>query len=47
MEYNNLLTEYNKVILDYKRGLLTKEECIQKTELLEDKMIEIEVKSGI
>ena len=37
--YEILLREYKKVINLYDRGLITKKECSDKTEILEDKMI--------
>ena len=43
----NLKKEYEKVLNLYKMGLLSKAECIEKTEKIEDLMLEQEIEEGV
>lgn len=43
----NLKKEYEKVLDLYKRGLISKAECIEKTEKIEDLMLEKEIEEGV
>lgn len=42
-----LKKEYAKVLDLYSRGLLSKAECIEKTEKIEDLMLEKEIEEGV
>lgn len=45
--YEELKKEYKEILKKYDRGLISKEECIQLTENIEYKMLDIECASGI